>query len=373
MKKHIGFKVFIVLAVVLFANVFTVQAVDFTANADITVSEVTFSGSNINMTILSGSTATSWTISGGTFTVTDPGPAFKVSTSNTSVKMITATLSGNRVVCIDNSTPGTSSLTLPTGSGTYTVVPSASSPCNQPVVFSSPASTPASSPASTPTTPPPTTTPPETTPLTETIPPPMTAAERAENIASEAQAIGEAVRADVLSSFGKERNIAAEAKYERTVVKQIITGAKNVTTAVKEKLVTFVTYGTPTTEKLGAGERAGVVSSFKSAFGKVPQNTTDWEDVVKIANGRWPSQTSKTKETAAERSFRTIYKRAPDRANPKDDAAVVVMAYGLRPANRNMAAEQAAIRTYRAIFKRSPTMAAAWDTVRAIAYSGARR
>lgn len=372
MKKNF---VLVVLIVWLAATaVVRAGSDDFVANADITVTDVSFSGSTISLIVLNGSTSESWNQTDGVMAVVNPGPAFKIATvsSATSVKMITATQNNVRVACADNGTPGTSSLTLPTTPGTYTITPSASSPCSQPII-SVPVSAPASSPASTPaTTPPPAATPAETPPA-EIKTAPMTAAERTESITSEAQAIGETVRADVLSSFGKERNIAAEAKYERTIVKQIITGAKNVTAEVKEKLVTFVTYGTPTTEKLGAGERAGVVSSFKSAFGKVPQNTADWEDVVKISNGRWPSQTSKIKETTAERSFRTIYKRAPNRSNPKDDAAVVVMAYGLRPANRNLASEQAAIKTYRAIFKRSPTTAAAWDTVRAIAYSGARR
>ena len=124
---------------------------------------------------------------------------------------------------------------------------------------------------------------------------------------------------------------------------------------------------------LGAGERAGVVSSFKEAFGKVPESQTDWEDVVKIANGRWPSQTSDDKESSAESAFEKIYLRTPERDNAKDDAAVVVMAYGLRPANRNMGSEQAALKIFRGIFKKAPSNASDWDTVRAIAYSGATR
>lgn len=49
------------------------------------------------------------------------------------------------------------------------------------------------------------------------------------------------------------------------------------------------------------------------------------------------------------------------------------MAYGLRPANRNMNSERNAIRIFKNIFKYNPKTAIDWDTVRAIAYSGAVR
>jgi len=135
----------------------------------------------------------------------------------------------------------------------------------------------------------------------------------------------------------------------------------------------FIAYGTDTTLKLGEGERAGVVNSYKSAFGKLPTTETEWSDAIKIANGRWPSETSKKTETNAEKAFQKIYLRAPDRTNPHDDAAVVVMAYGLRPADRNLNSEKAAIKSFRAIYGYNPKTATAWDIVRAIAYSGAKR
>jgi hypothetical protein len=136
----------------------------------------------------------------------------------------------------------------------------------------------------------------------------------------------------------------------------------------------FITYGTPESIKLGAGERGGVYSSFVSAFGRAPTTSADWENVLKIGAGRFPGQTSKTAEEKATTSFKKIYKRAPDMANPNDSAAVTVMAYGLRPDNRNLASEAASIKTFKNIYKKSvPTTAEEWDIVRAIAYSGATR
>jgi hypothetical protein len=110
-----------------------------------------------------------------------------------------------------------------------------------------------------------------------------------------------------------------------------------------------------------------------SAFNKVPSTVTDWQDVIKIANGRWPVQKSQTAEDNAVIKFKKIYLRIPDMKNPNDNAAVTVMAYGLRPASRNTNSEKAAIKSFKAIFKYNPVSAVDWDAVRAIAYSGAKR
>jgi len=49
------------------------------------------------------------------------------------------------------------------------------------------------------------------------------------------------------------------------------------------------------------------------------------------------------------------------------------MAYGLRPALRNQASEKIAIKAYYYFYHQNPVSASAWDIVRAIAYSGAKR
>ena len=140
-----------------------------------------------------------------------------------------------------------------------------------------------------------------------------------------------------------------------------------------EILTNFITNGTPSTLILGSGERSGVVNSFTSAFGRAPQSETDWSDVIKIANGRWPSQRNEETEINAAAAFKKIYKRNADRNNPHDDAAVTIISYGLRPANRNLNSERAAIKSFMAVYGHAPKSAMAWDIVRAIAYSGARR
>ena len=190
-------------------------------------------------------------------------------------------------------------------------------------------------------------------------------------IISESTKIATANAETVAQAVGKSRDLGLEQRYQSTIVARIVLA--NTPAATKARVVNFVTYGTSTTQVLGAGERGGVVNSFRTAYGKVPESEADWQDVVKIANGRWPSTLSAAREKTVSAAFKKIYLRNADRANPFDDAAVTVMAYGLRPSARNMNSEKAAINIYKGIFKKGPSSAADWDAVRAIAYSGATR
>ncbi len=142
----------------------------------------------------------------------------------------------------------------------------------------------------------------------------------------------------------------------------------------KRALAYFINNGTDNTKVLGAGERGGAVGSFLAAFGRLPRSVEDWQDVVKIGNGRWPKQTNVKAEVAAETVFKKIYLHTPRRTTNKyDDNAVRIIAYGLRPAKRNVASEAAAVKSFKFIFKRAPSKSNDWDIVRAIAYSGAKR
>ncbi|MFH0892271.1 MAG: immunoglobulin-like domain-containing protein [Candidatus Falkowbacteria bacterium] len=159
----------------------------------------------------------------------------------------------------------------------------------------------------------------------------------------------------------------------RKIYEKIITGAPELSDNTKYAIAYFIHQGTATTQRLGAGERAGALNSYIAAFGKYPVFANEWQDVVKIANGRWPTERSESAEKRAKTSFELIYKRPADMNQQNDNAAVTVMAYGLRPAQRNTESEKAAIKTFEHIFNGSPKTAIDWDIVRAIAYSGAIR
>lgn len=378
---------------------------DFTANSDITVSNVTFGATTADLLIFNNSASESWTFNNGIFTVTNPG-TFKVGSSNSDVKSIKAILDGSDVVCANNTIAGTSYMTIPTTAGTYTITPFSANcsgicptlnnvatynsfptcgaaTCNSGYKISgsgASATCVVSGGGGVPFH--------ILQKINEVIQEDTTEEESSveeikdsyekkidiiTEILSEA---AEIVKADInglLGRFGFKRNLAKEQVAVKKYVKSLIKNAQGLSKNNEYALTNFITYGTATTLGLGEGERAGVVNSYKSAFGKLPTTDNEWSDAIKIANGRWPSKINAETEANAEAAFEKIYLRKADRSNPNDDAAVVVIAYGLRPANRNLNSEKAAIKIFKAIYSYNPESATAWDIVRAIAYSGAMR
>ena len=143
--------------------------------------------------------------------------------------------------------------------------------------------------------------------------------------------------------------------------------------STRAQIAVFNACGTKSTRHLGSGERLGVVNSYRAAFGRLPSTAEHWFDVIKIANDRFPGETSASAEASARLRFRTVYGRDPNMSHDYDRNAVYIMAYGLRPLPRNLNSEAVAIATFRAAFGTAPVSAIQWDTVRAVAYSGATR
>lgn len=378
----VGLLIIFLIAPIMMA--FPVEAAynDFTADSNITVTGVTGDGLTADYVIITGSTAESWSFNGGVFTVTVAvGSSFNIITSNTSVIATNYTINGY-TNCADNSVPGSSMVTL-SGTGTFTVAPKSTN-CSGGSGSTPPPSggggggggTPAQTPT-TPTTPTPTTPTPETTPTTATPTVGEPAKDAQGNVtlgqmSSDASIVATGDVTQIINQMGVSRNLTNENKYNQDVVAKI-TGSGTASSAVKNSLINFVTYGTPATKTLGAGERGGVVNSFQAAFGKLPSGQTDWNDIIKIANGRWPGQTNSSAESKAKINFKNVYLREANMANANDNAAITVMTYGLRPAARNMNSEKTAIKSFKAIYGYNPVKATAWDVVRAIAYSGAKR
>jgi len=135
----------------------------------------------------------------------------------------------------------------------------------------------------------------------------------------------------------------------------------------------FIAYGTKSSAYLGTGERAGVLNSYKYAFGKVPVDENGWTDCLAIANGRWPTKSNQIAIKRAQEEFKKIFKRPAVAKNSNDNSAITILAYGLRNLKRNQKSEASAIRTFRSIYNIVPTNPFHWDIVRAVAYSGAKR
>lgn len=177
----------------------------------------------------------------------------------------------------------------------------------------------------------------------------------------------------VSANMGANRDPKAEVSGYNKYTSALIRGMDGLEQSNIYSITNFVVYGTPTTEILGAGERAGALNSYKAAFGKLPATESEWQDIIKIANGRWPNERSEATEAKAKQEFKKVYLREPDMDNPNDNAAVTVIAYGLRPDARNLDSEKAGISTFKHIYGYNPVSAIDWDIVRAIAYSGAVR
>ncbi len=180
----------------------------------------------------------------------------------------------------------------------------------------------------------------------------------------------------ILAELEALRNLVKEQQNQISYLKDLLVGVSGITEAMRSSINNFITYGVDdNTEKLGEGERAAVMYSFKSAFGKLPENESDLADAIKIANGRWPSVKSEEAEDSAKANFRFIYKRDADMNNAKDNAAVTIMAYGLRQkaSNRNLESEKRGIQIFEALFDRAPTSTEDWNIMQAITYSGATR
>ncbi len=181
---------------------------------------------------------------------------------------------------------------------------------------------------------------------------------------------------EILSGLNQVRNTVEEQKTENKYLEKLASDEKGLTEQVRSAITNFITYGVDSnTQKLGAGERAAVMSSYKEAFGKLPETETELADAIKIANGRFPSTTSAEAEKYATEQFVKIYLRQPDLNNSRDNAAIKIMAYGLRQKaeNRNLNSESVGIKTFRNIFGRVPQSTQDWNIMQAITYSGATR
>ena len=181
---------------------------------------------------------------------------------------------------------------------------------------------------------------------------------------------------DILSEVKELRSVIKEQQVQIKYLRGLVRDLQKVASQMQSAIQSFIAYGVDeNTKYLGEGERAAVIYSFKQAFGRLPSDETELEDVIKIANGYWPSKRSLQAEQRALEKFQRIYKRLPDFNNPNDNAAITIMAYGLRQraVNRNLQSEQKGLAIYQSIFGKLPETTEDWNVMQAITYSGAKR
>lgn len=179
------------------------------------------------------------------------------------------------------------------------------------------------------------------------------------------------VTADVqthLTHLGRVRDTAMEDRFNKILTPRI--APDSTPEAQLNAIRNFVNYGTKSNQRLGHGERAGAIDSFRAAFGHLPQDECDWQNVIKLANTKLPQELNPERETVVQATFRAVYGRLPVVSDIKDDIAQKIMAYGIRPQIRDLNAETTAISAFKKMFGKVPTNASEWDTNRALAYSG---
>jgi hypothetical protein len=180
----------------------------------------------------------------------------------------------------------------------------------------------------------------------------------------------------LLSKISEKRNTNREQNVQRVQLGTLNQEMEKLGEQARESISAFVTYGVDeNTKGLGEGERAAVIHSFKNAFGKLPETEEEIVDVIKIANGRWPSIENEEAENKAKEMFREIYLRDANEENENDVSALKIMSYGLRQRaeNRNLNSERKGIETFQDVFDKLPETTEEWNVMQAITYSGASR
>lgn len=215
-----------------------------------------------------------------------------------------------------------------------------------------------------------------TTTTTTTTKEPSNVVPTNENILNNIQSESEIISTNNVNSLLAHLGDTADSEMEEAGLvkyKAILGSDRKITNAEKYTINDFIIYGTLTTQRLGAGERAAVINSYFQAYAKLPNSESEWSDVIKIANGRWPVERSTIAENQAKVEFKKVYVRNAVMTNNIDQNAIMVIAYGLLPLDRNMVSEKVAIKTFKWVYGHNPENALAWNIVRAIAYSGAKR
>ena len=173
---------------------------------------------------------------------------------------------------------------------------------------------------------------------------------------------------DIVNALGAARDTNLEQLFLTRLVSRV--APPESTDSEKSAINNFTTYGTRSNLRLGAGERAGVVDSFRAIYGHVPKSDCEWQEAIRIANSKAPSKLNPEREKAAETLFKKIYRRDADRSQEKDNKTILIMSYGIRSQVRDLNVERAAIRSFRRIFGKVPSNATEWDTMRGMAYGG---
>lgn len=172
----------------------------------------------------------------------------------------------------------------------------------------------------------------------------------------------------ILGHLGLNRDEAMEEKYNKELTPRVVPA--DISPEHLVAIQNFINYGTKSNVRLGQGERAGAVNSFREIYKHVPTNECDWQNVIKIADTKMPHDLNSGREEETLKTYKEIYGYDYDSSNLLEKIAHKVMSYGVRPQMRDLDAEYTAAKVFYKIYGKFPTTASEWDANRALAYSG---
>ena len=188
-------------------------------------------------------------------------------------------------------------------------------------------------------------------------------------LASEAKLFFQNDLAGILKNANSVKNVKLEATVKTKNLNPLIKGYK-LTAEQINSLNQFLTYGSLTTLKMNAADRASYLASYIWAYSQAPKTEAQWNDFLNIVSGNEPVNHSVKAETQAKSEFKKVYNRNANMNNSADKKAIMFIAYGLKYNTRNVASENKAISIFRSTYSHAPISPLAWNIVRAIAYSG---
>lgn len=197
----------------------------------------------------------------------------------------------------------------------------------------------------------------------------QTGADNSQSLVTEAKLFFQNNLSEILKNAGALKNVKLEATVKTKNLNPLVSAYKLTANQINS-LNQFLTYGSLSTLKMSAAERASYLASYIWAYGQVPKTETQWVDLINIASGNEPVNHSVKAETQAKAEFKKVYDRAADMNKGADKKAIMFIAYGLKPGTRNTANEAKAIKVFRATYSHAPISTLAWNIVRAITYSG---
>ncbi|MEI6597029.1 MAG: cellulase family glycosylhydrolase [bacterium] len=176
----------------------------------------------------------------------------------------------------------------------------------------------------------------------------------------------------------KERLAADEKKKQELAqtVKPISQVKNNLFNEFKLRLASYLANGADiNSAKFNKSDRQAILDNFAAAYGHKPENENEWQDLIKINNGYWPSKISLAAEVKAKENFKKIFKRVPNMNNAADKHTMKILAYDIhqRPEQRSLGKERAAIVKFKKIFKYLPANSTDWKFIRALAYGGVKK